>query len=78
MKLIKFNEKSKISQYKRNFRNFWYKKAWYQVSDYYYVLCGTTYIDTICVHPLKSAYNLLKMRTAEKDYVLKLSSVREG
>ena len=44
----------------------------------YYDLCEITYLDTICVHPLKSAYSLLEMRTAEKDYVLKLSSVREG
>ena len=27
---------------------------------------GTTYFNTICIHLLKSAYNLLKMRTAEK------------
>jgi len=29
-------------------------------------MCGITYFDTICVHPSKSAYSLLKMRTAEK------------
>lgn len=29
-------------------------------------MCGITYFDTICVHLLKSAYSLLKMRTAEK------------
>ena len=29
-------------------------------------MCGNTYIDTICVHPLKSAYSLLKMLIAEE------------
>ena len=28
-------------------------------------LCANTYFDTICVHPLKSAYTLSKMRTVK-------------
>ena len=29
-------------------------------------MCGITYFNTICVHLLKSAYSLLKMRIVEK------------
>ena len=28
-------------------------------------VCANTYFDTICVHPLKSAYTLSKMRTVK-------------
>ena len=38
-----------------------------------YQMCETTYFNTICVHHLKSAYSLLKMRTTEKDYVFNAS-----
>lgn len=34
---------------------------------------GITYLNTICVHLLKSEYYLLKMRTAEKNYVFNAS-----
>ena len=33
------------------------------VPDLTNIMCATTYVDTICIHPLKSAYSLLKMRT---------------
>ena len=29
-------------------------------------MCVNTYFDTICVHTLKSAYSLFKMRTAKQ------------
>lgn len=37
-------------------------------------MCKVTDFNTICVHPLKSAYSLFKMRTAEKDYVFNMPS----
>jgi len=41
---------------------------------YSFLMCEITYFNTICVHPSKSAHSLLKMRTAENDYVFNVSS----
>ena len=30
-----------------------------------FAMCANTYFDTICVHPLKSAYSTFKMRTVK-------------
>ncbi len=38
-------------------------------------MCANTYFDTICVHPLKSAYTLSKMRTVKLTDKLELSKI---
>ena len=37
------------------------------VSNLLLLMYRITYFNTICVHPLKSVYSLLKMRTVKKD-----------